>query len=88
MTLVPITPLSSNNLTPSELGALRAFYDGLCAIGAILERGAPGQAGIAISPILYVLLRDTFGQDVLFTRLMANLWVQEVSTMKRGGDVR
>jgi len=78
----------TRNLTPVDLDALQLFYEGLCRIEDTLLCSAPAAAGIALSRSLYDLLQSKFGQDARFDKVMANIWVQEVSTIKRGGDVR
>lgn len=83
-----VARLPGNQVTPVDLNALRMFYIGLCAIAPTLMCGAPGAVGLVISGGLYELLKDRFCSDPQFARVMANVWVQDVKTIKQGGDIR
>lgn len=88
MNKLPIELLSGNQLTPVDLDSLRAFYDGLVAIKRTVIAGAPGRVAIAISKGFYDLLEPQYGSRNEFREVMANVWVQDVKTIKQGGDVR
>jgi hypothetical protein len=84
----PIELLSSTQLTPVDLDALRKFWDGLYAVKVTLIYGAPGRVAIAISKEFYDLLESYYGRELGFQDVMANVWVQDAKTIKHGGDVR
>lgn len=70
-------------LTPVSEDGVRALFEGLAAVHETAVFGAPGAAGIAITPSLCELLRQYCGNDPRFAGVMANIWPMEYRSMKQ-----
>ncbi len=74
--------LQACTLTPASEAGILAFFEGLCAIAETLERGAPAQAALGITPSLYDLVKAVCGSDSRFPRVMANVWVVDRAQLR------
>lgn len=80
--------LQASALTPTSEAGVMAFFEGLCAIAETLERGAPAQVSLGITPSFYELIKAFCGADSRFPRVMANVWVEDRAQVRRHGTSR
>lgn len=78
---LPVEPQGSA-LTPTTEAGVMAFFEGLCAIAETLERGAPAQVSLGITPSLYELIKAFCGADSRFPRVMSNVWVVDRAQLR------
>jgi|JI10StandDraft_1071094.scaffolds.fasta_scaffold117428_3 hypothetical protein len=74
--------LQASTLTQTSEAGVMAFFDGLCAIAETLERGAPAQVSMGITPSLYELIKAFCGADSRFPRVMSNVWVVDRAQLR------
>lgn len=71
--------------TPTSEQGVRDFFDGLAAIHETLQRGAPAQVALAITPNLASLLEQFCSADPRYKRVMADVWIQDYQAIKANG---
>lgn len=73
----------STPTTPVTEEGVRAFFNGLAALHRTMERGAPGQAAVAITPSLLGLLEQFCSKDERYSRVIANVFIVDYAVIKR-----
>lgn len=74
---IPTTPVT-------EQGVLE-FFNGLVAIHETLTHSAPAQVAVAITPSLAGLLHQFCGADPRYNRVMADVWINDLKSIKASG---
>lgn len=74
MQSIPTTPVTEQSV--------REFFAGLVAIHATLVYSAPAQVALAITPSLAGLLEQFCSADPRYKRVMADVWINDYSTIK------